>query len=517
MSKDVKARNWMTASHPHLKVSTPDRYNGLEEGSNRIGIIDIGSNTVRMVVYDAPARLPIPIFNERAACGLAKGMVRTGRLNPLGKRLAFEALDRFCSLAREMNVEQFRLLATAAVRDSRDGLEFAKEVEKRFGYAVKVLSGEEEARLGATGILGALPEADGMLGDMGGGSLDLISLDKGHFGKSATLPLGHLLITEAAEGNPRKAKYIIEDNLKAIDWSSKIEGRNFYAVGGIWRAIARIYIQQHDYPLHLIDNLTVDVETARDITKVISHLSKRSLQGMASVAKRRADTLPMAALVLNCLLKATKPKQLIFSGYGLREGQFFDLLPEEMKRQDPLISACKGFAQRGGRFSLHGGEIANWIMPLFPEALERDVRMLHAAALLSDIGWTEHPDYRALHSFIRILRLPIAGITHRDRIMLALAIFVRYNGSRRQYEVEQVRPLIEEHDNHSAVVTGLALRLAHVLSGGVPGLLVQTNLKRSTKRIVLDLGKNRNLFKGEAVQKLISHLADVMKVTFLIK
>lgn len=507
----------MIADGSPLFASSPNGYLDLEKKNSRIGIIDIGSNTIRMVIYDAPARLPIPIFNERVVCRLGKGIGKTGRLNHQGKGMAFEALDRFCGLAREMSVEHFRIVATAAVRDSEDGTEFAREIEERFGYVVNILSGDEEARLGATGILGGLPDADGLFGDMGGGSLDLMLLNLGRFGQSSTLPLGHLRITEAAEGSFEIAQRLIEAQLAKADWLSQVEGRNFYAVGGVWRAIARIYIQQNNYPLHIIDNLSVDVKAVRHLTQVISHLSSKSLQGMSGVASRRADTLPFAALVMNRLLKVARPKQLIFSGYGLREGQFFDLLSEEMKCQDPLISACQGFARRGGRFSLHGEEIANWIKPILLGASAEDIRILQAAALLSDIGWTEHPDYRALHSFIRILRLPIAGITHRERIMLALVIFVRYNGRRRQYEVQQVRPLLEDGDQCSAAIMGLALRLAHVLSAGIPGLLTRVTLTTSDKGIILDLRDNQHLFKSEAVKKILGQLTDMMDVEFLIK
>ena len=492
-------------------------YKNVDQGKDRIGIVDIGSNTIRMVVYDAPARLPVPIFNERAICALGKGIGRTGHLNPVGKNLAFQALDRFCGLAKEMKVGQFRILATAAVRDAEDGFDFSKEVEKRFGYDVKILSGEEEAHLGAKGILGGRPNADGLFGDIGGGSLDLVSLNNGHFGKSATLPLGHLRITEESEGQHNKARNFIDSNLNTVSWLSGMNGRDFYAVGGIWRVIARIYMEQNNYPLHLIDNLTLEIDSALNLTEIISRLSKRSLLGMVRVTKRRADTLPFSALLLNRILKLTQPKQLIFSGYGLREGQFFDLLPDEVKNQDPLISACHGFAMRGGRFSLHGAEISNWILPLFPKASKRETRILEAAALLSDIGWSEHPDYRALHSFIRIIRLPVAGISHRDRVVIALIVFFRYNGKKGQYEVNEVRPLIENTDEQLAIVLGAALRLAHVVSAGVPGLLGKTSLTQNVKEITLDLRTNSSLFKSGVIEKCVEKLADVMELNFSIK
>ena len=484
------------------------------EATNRIGIIDIGSNTVRMVVYDAPARLPVPIFNERVACRLGRGLGKTGKLNPEGVDLALSALDRFCALAREMEVDQFRMVATAAVRESEDGPEFAGSVERRCGFPVEILSGSDEARLGAVGILGGIPDAEGLFGDMGGGSLELASLGSGQYGESVSLPLGHLRITEDSEGSVRKAQKIIDGHLEHIPWLQETAGKDFYAVGGIWRTIARIHIQQNDYPLHLIDNYTVTIQAARDLTNVISRQSIASLQGIPRAARRRADTLPMASLVLNRVLKLAAPKRLIFSGYGLREGLFFDLLPSKMKKDDPLISVCEGFAQRSGRFSAHGAEIAEWVRPMLPNLSPTDSRILKAAALMSDIGWTEHPDYRALHSFIRVLRLPIAGVSHRDRILLALATFVRYNGRRKQYEVQQVRSLLSEVDRQTAATIGLSLRLAHVLSGGVPGLLPKATLNYSDGNIVLDLAKDRSLFKSNAVEKIVSNLAEVKGVQY---
>jgi len=500
-----------------LDFSNENIPQGLARPTNRIGIIDIGSNTVRMVVYDAPARLPIPIFNERVACGLGKGLGRTGRLNPEGVTLALSALDRFCALAREMQVEQFRMVATAAVRDSEDGRDFVETIRDRCGFSVEVLSGNDEARLGTVGILGGLPEADGLFGDMGGGSLDLASISTGKYDQSVSLPLGHLRITEDSEGSVRKAQKLIDSHLGNIPWLKQIEGRNFYAVGGIWRAVARIHIQQNEYPLHLIDNYTVDVRAARDLTGIIARQSLASLQGIPRAARRRADTLPMASLVLNRLLKFAAPQKLIFSGYGLREGLFFDLLPTAMKKEDPLISACEGFAKRSGRFSLHGPEIADWVRPILPGLSTANSRILDAAALMSDIGWTEHPDYRALHSFIRVLRLPIAGISHRERVLLALSIFVRYNGRRKQYEVQQVRSLLSEEDQQTAATIGLSLRLAHVLSGGVPGLLPKTELSYAEGNIVLDLTNDPSLFSSDAVEKIVASLAEVGGVTYDIR
>ena len=227
-----------------------------------------------------------------------------------------------------------------------------------------------------------------------------------------------------------------------------------------------------------------------------------------SVASQRADTLSFAALVLNNLIQVSQPKKIVFSGYGLREGLFHELLSEEMRDKDALISACEGFANRSGRFSIYGEEIAFWLASLFVGETKNFYRILHAGALLSDIGWTEHPDYRAIHSFIRVLRLPIAGISHRQRIMLALIVYARYNGKQKQYEVQQVRDLLEKKDQREAYKVGLALRFAHLISGGVPGVLSSIYLKVADEKLVLIIEGNNKDLLSKSLEKVFYNLCN---------
>ena len=482
-------------------------------GGSRIAIVDVGSNTVRLVVFDAPARLPVPILNECVVCGLGKGLGQTGLLNPDGKDLAIKTLGRFIRLVCEMRVENFVLVATAAVREANDGIMFVKDVKKKFGCSIKVLSGIEEARLGALGIIGGSPQAQGIAGDLGGGSLDLISLEKGVFGKSDTLPLGHIRVCEDSNQNLSNAQNLVSQNLNSLNWLVKSPGRSFYAIGGAWRAIARLYIEHTKYPIHVIDNFTIGYYQALSFTNLIGGLSARSLEKMGRITRQRSISLPFAAIVLNNLVKVSLPKEIIFSGYGLREGLFHELLSEEMRKKDPLISACEGFALRSGRFSIHGGEIVAWLSTLFKSEKKDFYRIFHAGALLSDIGWTEHPDYRAIHSFMRVLRLPISGISHRQRTMLALIVYFRYNGGREQYEVGQVKSLLEKKDQDLASMMGKALRFAHVISGGAPGVLPCVSLKVYKKSLELSVSESdRDLITG-SVEKLFYELAKSLGLT----
>lgn len=472
-----------------------------EDAPGRIAVVDIGSNTVRMVVYDAPTRLPVPMFNEKAQCELGRGLAETGRLNAAGVEIALDSLSRFIKLARAMKVEELSLVATAAVRDAEDGMDFVAQVRNRFDLDIEVLSGQEEAELAALGLLSGLPEADGILGDLGGGSLDLVNLQNGHFGNHATLPLGHLRLTEASGSKTGKAANIAASQLHEIKWLQDMRGRPFYAVGGSWRCIAKILIEQTNYPLHVVDNFTINPMEALRLTRIISGLSQSSMEKMPMINKRRMETLPFAATVLRVILEQFKPSQLIFSGFGMREGQLVRSLPESLSHQDPLISGSARLAERTGRFSIDGDEIFTWLSPVFTEELPRQRRMRKVACLLGDIGWPEHPDYRAEHAFYRVLRIPFAGLTHPQRVLLALSIFVRYNGDSASPIVKPLYSLLDEEQLQRMEAIGLGLRLAHTLSGSAPGVLSRTKLLVIDDDLVMALPNRSETYDSETVRR----------------
>lgn len=481
-----------------------------DRAHGRVAVVDIGSSSVRLVVYDTPARLPVPMFNEKADCGLVRGLAKTGKLHKKGVQRAHAALARFIRLAKGMGVERLELVATAAVREAADGLKFVEEIENTFKVSVQIPSGAEEARLSALGLLVGVPKADGLLGDLGGGSLDLICLDKGQFGANATLPLGHLRLPDAVGGNIQKAAPVVEQQFSQHEWLKDIRGRTLFAVGGSWRVLARIFIEQTHYPIHIIDGFTMGYSDLRHLCQVLSGLGKESLQNMP-IPRRRIETLPFAALTMDKLLDIARPEKIVFSGFGMREGQMIKGLPKEIRAQDPLIAGCETLAERGGRFTMAGDEIRDWMSPLFPKENARHARLRYVACLLSDIGWTEHPDYRAEHAFFRVLRLPYAGLTHLDRAFLAMAVFVRYNGDPEASFAAPVLHLLDEDDHRTANAVGLALRLAHTVSGSAPGLIGRTALKPSGSELSLRLPvKDRSVFTGDAVERRLKTLASAL-------
>ncbi|ACI98946.1 Ppx/GppA family phosphatase [Rhodospirillum centenum] len=483
-----------------------NRQPGQSSPTERIGVIDIGSNSIRVVVYDGLSRSPTALFNEKVLCGLGKSVEKSGRLNPEGVPLALDNLCRFRRLIEGMSVGRVDALATAAVRDATDGPDFVAEVQKRTGLRLTVLPGEEEARLAAMGVLSGTPGADGLAGDLGGGSLELVGLDKGDIGPQVTLPLGPLRLMEATDGKPATVTKLVDQHLGKLDWIGTAKGRSFYPVGGSWRAIAKMHMEQVKYPLHIIHHYAVAAPDMADFAAGIARQNRSALEKLPGVSRRRLDTLPMAALVLERVLKTVQPARVVFSAYGLREGHLFDLLPPEQRRLDPLLVSCREVAERLGRFG-EAEILTGWTAPLFAGEDEAAARLRHAACLLSDLGWAEHPDYRAEHAFLRILRMPVAGIDHTERCFLALTSFVRYAGTLEAREVETARTMTGPGIQARALILGLALRLAHTLTGGAATLLQRTALRLGEETLTLVLPEDAAMLTGEAVQRRVDALA----------
>lgn len=469
--------------------------------TGRIGVVDIGSNTVRLVVYDVPDRMPVPMFNEKAECRLVEGLSDTGKLSEKGVQKAMASLGRFVQLADAMHVEALDLVATAAVREASDGEKFVKAVQEAFGINVSVLSGAEEAELSSIGLVVGMPDATGLLGDMGGGSLDLVVLKNGKGLNYGTLPLGHVRLREVSGGKVRKANGIIDEHLDTSEWLNDAKGQDLYLSGGVMRALARVFIEQTNYPLHIVDQYAMKSDAAERLAKLLAGLSASSLKKMPTISASRTKSIPFAAATLARMIDRLKPKRVVFSGFGMREGQMLKRLPPAMRAQDPLVAGAMTAAERTGRFSLDGHEVSSWVSPLFPDMDTADERRILAACLLSDIGWNEHPDYRAEHAFYRCLRLPYAGLSHADRAFIATTVYVRYNGDFDAPLVNSVQRLLAEEELNKVDGIGRAIRLAHTLSGSAPGLLSRTRLERKAKTLVLHMPGGSGVFQSDTVER----------------
>jgi exopolyphosphatase / guanosine-5'-triphosphate,3'-diphosphate pyrophosphatase len=471
----------------------------------RVGIIDVGSNSIRLVVYERASRAPLPVFNEKVLCGLARGLDATGRLNASGVELALANIDRFVTLAHNMKVKSLDLLATAAVRDAADGADFMREIERRPGIKAHVVSGKDEAQYSGCGVMCGMPDAAGVMGDLGGGSLELVALGNGRIGASSTLPIGPLRLMSSGKADPKR---IVVDAIEGVSWLRDNGGKSFYAVGGAWRSFARLHMEQAGYPLHIIHHYDIPADEARAVARLIAVQSPKSLEKMPGVSRRRIDTLPLACLALDRLLAALKPRNVVFSAFGLREGFYYSRLSDNERARHPLIAFAEEQGAGWRRFDLSPAEIFDWLTPAFAGESESDRILRTAACHLSDISWNDHPDYRAEQAYIRVLHLPAPGMSHRDRAVLSMALTYRYKSDMKSATLETALRLSDGKGRSFARRLGACLRLAYNLSGGAPGLLPRIGLRRTERELRLVVPGDLKRSLGDTTARRLESAAE---------
>lgn len=474
-------------------------------GERRFAVLDVGSNSVRLVVFEGLVRAPLAIFNEKVLAQMGRGLRESGRLNPEGRRRALAAIDRYVALAQVLGAGLPEIVATAAVRDAEDGAEFVAVIEGRTRAAVQVLRGKEEARLSALGVASAIPDADGIMGDLGGGSLELMLIDNGKPGDGITLPLGALMLTGVVRG---RAHEIVTAALSPMEWLWKqTAGRTFYAVGGAWRSFARLDMTRKNYPLHIVHHYRMSASEGIKLAEAIAGLSEKSVQGLQGIDKGRAETMPLAALVLGRVLTLSGAKEIVFSANGVREGVIQDRLSPRARAGDPLLEAIVRMLGRSGRSAGMGDELRKWTDALFPDETPSDARLRHAACLLSDVAWSVHPDYRTAEAVTSILHAPFVGIDHPGRAFVALAVGVRYGDEEAPDRIELARSLLNTERQERAERVGRALRLGHTIAGGAAGVLPQMKLTLGNEGLKLTYPAKWSALIGEKVEKRVESLA----------
>lgn len=490
-----------------------------------VAIIDIGSNSVRLVVYEGAVPAPRPLFNEKLLCGLGRDLNESGRLSPPGVERALGALRRFMQICIGMGVGTMDILATAAIRESSNGTDFVTRAEAICNHPVRVLSGQEEGRLSALGVRAGTPDAAGVVGDLGGGSLELAVIGPNGIGPQATLPLGPLRFPDAGRQPSRKLRSHVESLLAGVDWLPPENPTRFYAVGGAWRNFARLHMAQGDYPLRILHHYRMTGATAREFADFLLNLSPETLSKVRGISMRRAMNLPFAALLLRTLADRMAMAEVIFSANGLREGCLYDGLAPAAQRADPLLVAARRLMIQGASGNhdpVTGGDILwHWIAPLFHATgggadgdsgendTGNDARLIHAACLLADIARWDHPAYRTDHAFQRVLRLPVVGITHPGRAFLALAVAARY-GKSEGFADTLIGRLISTGRARRAQAVGLAIRLALSLHGKPHEALAHCELKAKNGRIILKLPESARSLNGDVVARRLDDLARIL-------
>jgi exopolyphosphatase/guanosine-5'-triphosphate,3'-diphosphate pyrophosphatase len=493
------------AAVPRVNASSP-----------RIAIIDIGSNSVRLVVYKGLSRTPATLFNEKVMAGLGKGLSPGGKLSPDAMDTAVTALARFALLCVSMEVDSIRAVATAAVRDAANGAAFIARVKQETGLDVEVIDGETEARGAAYGVIAGIPDADGVVGDLGGGSLELVRIAGGQIHERLSLPLGALRLDAFRKNSRRDLSHEIEVGLRKLKWAELGKDKPFYAVGGSWRALAQLYMHLTDWPLPVIHHHVMPPDAPERLVRTLAQISLKSLKAVPSISSSRAPQLPGAAAMLKAVTRRLGSSCIITSAYGLREGLLYQALSPAAQAQDPLIAAADEAAERLGRFSdgsdsAVGEALLAFTDGLFTDESPADRRIRHAACLLADSAWRAHPDMRAEDGMDTALHGTWVGITSAERAMLAAALWGVNGGSWPGGEsTALLEHLAAPQQLELARRWGLAMRLGQRLGGGAAEPLRAARLQREGTALELSLGRGEAALYGEPVQRRHRALAQAL-------
>jgi exopolyphosphatase/guanosine-5'-triphosphate,3'-diphosphate pyrophosphatase len=476
-------------------------------------VLDVGSNSVRLVIYRVEGRAIWSLFNEKVLAGLGRGAGRGGALSSEGVEAAMAALRRFRAVLDAVRPQAVHAAATAAVRDARDGRAFVARVRAETGFELNVLSGEEEARLAALGVIAGIPGADGVAGDLGGSSLELVRLKQGQPGKGVTLPLGPFAL---GVGRPFDAVAAHRQAARLLGRVDGFQTNTLFAVGGAWRNLALLHMRMADYPLEILQQYEITADDALDACRFAARQSKGSLERIDGLSRKRIEALPYAAVVMEALIETLALQRVCVSAYGLREGMVFDAMSGALKARDPLIEGCAALGARQEIAEDLGRALQAWLEPAMGALAPvfgggRDAVLVAAASRLADLGSRLHPDHRADLVFEQVLRAPIAGMTHAERAFLALALFARHTASTNLPEPRIMGRLLSPERQQRARALGAAMRLGCDLSGRSAALLDRSSLRFDQAHVRLSANREvADLLLGEQTARRATTLAAIL-------
>ena len=484
---------------------------GRLHGYGPVAVIDIGSNSVRLVAYERLSRALTPLYNEKVLCGLGRGLAQTGRLSDEAVDLTLATLARFRHLADQMHVKSLKVVATAAAREAENGDHFIAEAERILGTRLAILSGMQEARAAALGVQSGFHRPDGYVGDLGGGSLELVRIDKMGIGAGVSHKLGVIRMQDESGNDPKTAFKLARKILGEEALTAEMKGRTLYLVGGTWRNLAKLHMEATGYPLSVMHAYAADASVfsafCEDVLK-----GKFDTDDTNTVSRSRRALLPYGAAVLQALFETGQPDQVVLSALGVREGLLFaDLAPHEQAR-DPLLDAAFELAILRSRSPAHARELAAWTGQAFAalgvEEDENEARLRQAASLLADIGWRAHTDYRGTQSHNIIAHGAFSGIDHAGRLFLAMANYYRHEGLSGDQMDAQFEVITPKRLRERAMLVAALFRVAYALTASMAGVLPETRFERRTEgTLTLVLPEHLAGLRGERPSKRLGHLA----------
>ena len=472
-------------------------------------MIDVGSNSIRLVVFEDEARSPDYFFNEKTICRLGEGLSATGKLNPRGKERAMAALRRFVGVARGMGVRELIGVGTAAMREAEDAPAFRDEILRETGLDVRVASGLEEARLSACGVMLGWPRAKGLIADIGGSSLELAKVENGEVRGAVSTKAGHLRLADATD--EEKAATLAQLEQAARDFAP-INGP-LVLIGGAWRALAKAEMSRQKYPLHVLMGYEVEPDEIRSLCDWALSVEPQQLKKAAGSSSSRIGSIAAGAQALSCLMDALQPEGVSISAFGLREGLIFDRMTRAQRDEDPLIAAARAMEDRAARSPGFGREVFDWLAPIISLFPADQQRLALATCHLHDVNWRQHPDFRAASCFATVTRANLSGLGHGGRIFIGAALLHRYKTTDLGADVSASLKLLPDEKRQSAEALGRALRLGAMLTGSVKGMLTKTRIEIRDGELALIFEPGVAHLAGERVQRRLTALGDCLGLT----
>ena len=490
---------------------------GLRRPDQPIGVIDIGSNSVRLVGYSGTARAPLPIYNERAFCRLGTSVAQTGAISGTYYDHAMATFRRFRAISDQLGINELYVFGTSAVRDAANRAQFISESETIFGHKIRVLNGEEEALLSAAGVIMSVDNVNGLVADLGGGSLELAHVENGHVLNWASLNIGVLALDGFVQLGAKALQYEIAAQLNSVGWLSEHRFDQIYAVGGAWRSLASVHMGETNYGLDVLHEYEMNLARSNAFLRRVAKMTVDETRTLTRSSSNRRETLPVAANLLYALSKSANAMKVIVSATGVREGVLFEMLKSKYQDIDPLLLACEEMASRMSKSSEYGHELVSWTSGLFAGDNREDEfnRFRKAACLVSDIGWSNHTSSRAEIASHSVLRAPFMSIRHEGRLFIAYALAYRH-------EIDDVKALfngLPKYKNAQELgkILGLSFRLAHSLSASMPGMLTKSELIRTADKLTLILGDTEPSLMAPIIEKRLAKLAQAMNLAPEIK
>ena len=483
-----------------------------------MALIDIGSSSVRLVIYSDHCRAARVLFNEKHTCDLAEDLEVSGGLLPDTIQRAIAAIRRFATVVqhREIPWTDVHLFATSAVRDANNAATFINEVQQILPATLKVLSGDDEARLSAYGVAYNHPEAVGVVGDLGGGSLELAEIDvidADPLGQSLSLPFGAVRFKTLLQQDPATLQKRVAAGLADVPWISAHSTERFYAVGGSWRNLGLLHLSMSSYPLAIIGGYRVARTELRDFLAQVQVMPVAKIEGCRGISRKRAAMLPFAAMLLEAVLQRGQFAEVEFSAMSLRDGCFYVRLPDSEQQVDPLIRGCSCYLSPSYQHA-EAEALYRFSKPIAQAIPTVSPRIHKALCLLGNIAQSDHPEFRVEHALIRVLHLAAPMLSHQDRAWLAVAVASRYGRiPDRLMTTKTVRFLLSESDYSSAGALGRVLRLGHSLSGGATNLLALCRLSWDHARVTLDVPRDIAYLLSERVERRRTQLERSMLLT----